>query len=214
MGTLLLALLLTADVASPAPLPKGGRFEKGLSLELPELGSLQALGPGGAAVGVAMGFAFQFDLGAHFAIRVPLQVDLAPFGALTRSFAALAVAPAFVYRLRADPLQHWVPYLGAGTKLGSFVAGRGLLGHPLLGTTSSPLEASGSALFDDHHTSSGEPDPDLEGKLGAGLDVLAGVEWHPSLWFALNLAVSYDYLRIFGADVHTLRETVGARLTL
>jgi hypothetical protein len=206
----------SVDPGAAAPLGKGGRFGKGLSLELPGLGVVQAVGPGGVAVGPALEVALQFDVGARFAIRVPVRLDLAVFGGTKQSYAALALTPELVYRLRAEPAQRWVPYVGAGVKLGLFSAGRATLGLPALGTSGLPLEASGAALFDDHHSSSSSSgaSADVETKLAAGLEALVGVEWHPSPWFALNLGLGYGYLRMFGADVHTLREMAGARLTL
>ncbi|MHB8876370.1 MAG: hypothetical protein ACYC8T_21975 [Myxococcaceae bacterium] len=221
MVTLLLALLLTADVGPPGPAPeatpltRGGRFSKGLSLELPELGVFQAIGPGGVTTGVATGVAFQLDLGPRLALRFPVRLNLAAFGGLATSYTDLVFAPGALYRFRYDVSQRWVPYTGAGVRLGAFSAGRSLLGHGLA-TTTSPLEAAGSALFDfdDHDSSSSGGSPDLETKLGAGLELLAGLEWHPSRWFVMNIGLVYGYVRMFGVGVHTVRETVGARLIL
>ncbi|RKH42930.1 hypothetical protein D7Y23_30280 [Corallococcus sp. AB050B] len=188
-------------------MPRSGRFGAGISLEPISLGPIQAFSGGRTAVGISLQAAFQVDLGARWAFRLPLEVGYGGSGDAT--FSELGVTPGLLYRWRSDADQRWVPYLGAGLKLGAVGAGREFLGFPLI-TSVQSLDLD----FDDFDDDDGESDPNLESRLGAFPEVWAGVEWHPNRLFSLNLGVAYTYVRILGTNVHLLHERVGVRFSL
>ncbi|MDF1561521.1 MAG: hypothetical protein P1V51_00680 [Deltaproteobacteria bacterium] len=99
----------------------------GLRVEL-GVGPVEAVGPGGAAVGVVQHLGFQLGLAPAWALRLE--------GSLSRgieegkaSWAQAAVAVVGMYRFLDDraPLR---PALGAGLRIGALVASRELLGLP------------------------------------------------------------------------------------
>ncbi|RKH88610.1 hypothetical protein D7Y21_13970 [Corallococcus sp. AB045] len=157
------------------------------------------------AVGISLQAAFQVDLGARWAFRLPLEAGVGGSGDST--FSELGLTPGLLYRWRSDAAQRWVPYLGAGLKLGAAGAGRAFLGLPLV-TTVQSLDFD----FDDGDGDS--DDPNFESRLGAFPEVWAGVEWHPNRWFSLNVAAAYTYVRLLGTNVHLLHERVGVRFSL
>ncbi|MBN8467490.1 hypothetical protein JYJ95_13290 [Corallococcus exiguus] len=186
-------------------MPRSGYFGAGVSLEPLSLGPVQAFSGGRVAVGITLQAAFQVDLGARWAFRLPLEVGVGGSGDST--FSELGVTPGLLYRWRHDADQRWVPYLGAGLKLGAAGAGREFLGLPLV-TTVQSLDLD----FDDDDGDS--DDPNFESRLGAFPEVWAGVEWHPNRWFSLNVAAAYTYVRLLGTNVHLLHERVGVRFSL
>jgi hypothetical protein len=208
---LLSALASAAPAAQPAqPLPRAGHFGSGVSLEPLSLGAFQAKGQGATTSGLSMQAALQIDLGPRWAFRLPL--DLSAGGEDPRQFTELGVTPGLLYRWRSDADQTWVPYLGAGLRLGGVGAGRGLLGQPLL-LAQARVHAMGfdGGDFDD---GDGADDPNLETKVHAAPELWLGVAWQPARWFALTLGGSYLYTRMMGSSIHVFHERVGLRFSL
>ncbi|NRD47224.1 hypothetical protein [Corallococcus exiguus] len=200
-----LLVVLLGSTATAGDVPRSGYFGAGVNLEPLSLGPVQAFSGGRVAVGISLQAAFQVDLGSRWAFRLPLEVGVGGSGDST--FSELGVTPGLLYRWRRDADQRWVPYLGAGLKLGAAGAGREFLGLPLV-TTVQSLDLD----FDDDDGDS--DDPNFESRLGAFPEVWAGMEWHPNRWFALNLGVAYTYVRLLGTNVHLLHERVGVRFSL
>ncbi|MHA7630570.1 hypothetical protein [Corallococcus sp. M7] len=169
------------------------------------MGPVQAFSGGRVAVGISLQAALQIDLGSRWAFRLPLEAGVGGSGDST--FSELGITPGLLYRWRSDADQRWVPYLGAGLKLGAAGAGREFLGLPLV-TTVQSLDLD----FDDDDGDS--DDPNFESRLGAFPEVWAGVEWHPNRWFSLNVQAAYTYVRVLGTSVHLLHERVGVRFSL
>ncbi|WP_147445664.1 hypothetical protein [Corallococcus aberystwythensis] len=173
---------------------------------------MQAFSGGRVAVGISLQAALQVDLGSRWAFRLPLEVGVGGSGDAT--FSEVGLTPGLLYRWRSDAAQRWVPYLGAGLKLGVAGAGREFLGLPLV-TTVQSLDFDFDDFDDDGDGDGGsESDPNFESRLGAFPEVWAGVEWHPNRWFALNLGAAYTYVRLLGRNVHLLHERVGVRFSL
>ncbi len=202
-----------APEAAPAPLGRSGAFGAGVVLEPLALGSTQAISRGGASAGVDLLGAALVDLGARWALRV--QLDLAAGGSGGGGYAMVGLTPGVVHRWRTEPGQRWVPYAGAGLRLGAAGADRPLLGAPLVASTLGPLTSGatgGPAPRDWHHSSSS--DPNFASRAGAFPEAWAGVAWHPRTWLALDLGVAYTWVRLLGEDLHVLHERVGVRLEL
>jgi len=202
--TLIPVLLWLAAAPTEGALPRSGYFGAGINLEPLSLGPVQAFSGGGASVGLSLQSALQIDLGTRWALRLPL--DLCAGGSSPSSFAQLGFTPGVLHRWRDDAEQQWVPYLGGGFKLGLVGAGRGLLGLP--STTAQALDLD----FDDFDGDGA--DPDLETGFALSPELWAGVEWHPTRWFSLNLGGAYTYTRLQGAGVHMLHQRVGMRFSL
>lgn len=203
---MLLPVVLAVLAAAPAsPLPRAGHFGAGFNVEPLALGSVQAHSAGGTAVGVSLQTALQFDLGPRWALRLPL--DLGVGGSRPANFAELGISPGLLYRWRDDADQRWVPYLGAGLRLGAVGAGRRLLGQPLVMTQQ-------LRSMDWDSDGDGADDPNFESMARASPELWAGVEWRPSRWFALTVSGAYLYTRLMGTGVHVLHERVGLRLSL
>ncbi len=201
---LLPLLVILASAPPTGGVPRAGYFGAGINLEPLALGPVQAFSGGGAAIGVSFQTALQVDVGPRWAFRLPLE--LGGGGSGNSTFAELGLTPGLLHRWRDDADQEWVPYLGGGFKLGVAVANRELLGLPLI------TQALDIHLH--HHHSGSSSDPNNEGRLGGFPEVWAGVEWHPSRWFALNLGGAYTYVRLAGTNVHLLHERVGLRFSL
>jgi hypothetical protein len=177
--------------------PKSGAFARGLAVEAIAFGAFEAFSGGAQVSGVIFSAGLQFDLGPQLALRVP--VHLAAGGdrrsAQTgRFYGEIDVAPGILYRLRYDGTQSWVAYAGTGIKVGFFDGGRGFLGLDL---------RPDSGQFSD-------PNHVTEGSLG--VEALVGVDYQPTLWLAVDLAVSDSLLWIGGVAVDALAETVGLRV--
>jgi len=188
---------LTAT-AAPRPLGRAGLFEKGINIDLLEIGALQAFGSGGSAAGIVLGLGPEIDLGTQAAIRIPLRVgfagdiettDTTTGVATSKSFAEVVIAPAFVYRFRTDRYQRWVPFAGGALALGAFQFGR-----QLLGLAPSPPGVSQSFL-----------------KLGAAPEATGGILYCPARLFALRFAARYTYMYVAQTSVHALAETIDVR---
>ena len=184
--------------AAPAPLGQAGLFERGINLDLIELGALQAFGPGGSASGIVLALGPELDLGPRAALRIPLRLGFA--GAIettsaagstvSTSFAELVIAPGVVYRFRHEREQRWVPFVGGALALGAFQFGR-----QLLGLAPSPPNVSQSFV-----------------KVGVAPEALGGVLYCPARFFALRFAASYTYMLVARTSAHALTETVDLRL--
>jgi hypothetical protein len=190
----------TALTAAPAPAPLGeaGLFERGINLDLIELGALQAFGPGGSASGIVLALGPELDLGPRAALRIPLRLGVAGDLETTNqttgttgstSFAELVIAPGWVYRFRRAREQRWVPFAGGALALGAFQFGR-----QLLGLAPSPAGVSQSFV-----------------KVGVAPEALGGVLYCPARFFALRFAASYTYLLVARTSAHALTETVDVR---
>jgi hypothetical protein len=180
-----------ATLAAPAPAPLGqaGLFERGINLDLLELGALQAFGPGGSAGGVVLALGPELDLGPRAALRIPLRLGVAGDAEGPNSFAELVIAPGIVYRFRRERAQRWVPFVGGALALGAFQFGR-----QLLGLAPSPAGVSQSFV-----------------KVGAAPEALGGVLYCPASFFALRLGASYTYMFVAKTSAHALTETVDVR---
>jgi hypothetical protein len=178
----------TAPTA-PAPLGQAGLFERGINLDLIELGALQAFGSGGSASGIVLALGPELDLGPNAALRIPLRLGFAGDPLSSTSFLELVVAPGYVYRFRHDRYQRWVPFAGGALALGAFQFGR-----QLLGLAPSPPGVSQSFV-----------------KVGAAPEALGGVLYCPATFFAVRFAASYTYMLVARTSAHTLTETVDVR---
>jgi hypothetical protein len=172
----------------PAPLGRSGRFGVGFSLEL-QTGVALVFAPGGSPTGVWLALAAQVDMGPRSAFRLPLQVVAASSG--ENGFAEAAFTPTYIYRFRHENDQTIVPYVGLGAKLAFVEGGRTLLGRPLTGMATSDScsrrrSFGGSTTTDCSFAISPEP--------------VAGVEWHATRLFALDIAASYSFARLASSD--------------
>jgi hypothetical protein len=202
VGLLALILLLGVGWAQAQPaLPKSGRFGAGLGVEALSLGPVEAVSAGGASAGLGMAVAVQVDLGARWALRVPVALDTT-LGGGHGTFIDLTITPGLLYRWRHDVDQRWVPYAGAGLRLGAAGARRDLLGLPLV--------AAKLPVPHEHHAD--DPDFDTTGTIGP--ELWAGVEQHLNRWLALDWCLGYAWTRVDGVGVHLFRQTLGLRLTL
>jgi hypothetical protein len=205
----LLPLLTLLAAATPegtteGTLPRSGYFGAGFNLEPLSIGPMEAISGGGVAGGVIFQAAIQLDLGPRWALRFPLELGVG--GAGDSSFAEAGFTPGVLYRWRDDADQRWVPYFGGGIKLGVVGAGRELIGAPLVNSVQA-LDIH----FHDGHSSS---NPNVETNVGAFPELWAGIEWHPTRWFSLNLGGAYTYTRVLGTNVHLLHQRVGMRFSL
>lgn len=177
---------------------RSGFFRRGINFDLLEVGSVQAIGPGGTVVGILLGIGPEFDLGTRAAIRVPLQLAVAAdTGGSTldeteaNSFFDLVVAPRYVYRFRYEQTQKVVPYVGGGFDMGLFQFGR-----KLLGLEPSPPGTAQAFV-----------------RLGIAPDVFGGILYCPTRIFSLRFAVGYTYFYVAHTSLHVLSETVAARFS-
>lgn len=199
-----------ASVPAPTPLGKAGAFGKGINVELIAAGAVQAISAGGAEGGLGLATAVQLDIGPRWAFRLPVALDVT-FASRPGGFADISITPGLLRRWRSGVDQRWVPYAGGGVKLGSFGAGRRLLDLPII--TTSALETTPTLALDDHHFGGGSHDPNFEVRLRAAPEVWAGVEYHTSRWFCLNLGASYALIRLAGQNLHLVREMLGIRFS-
>jgi hypothetical protein len=179
-------------------LTRSGYFRRGINFDLLELGSVQAIGPGGSVAGILLGIGPEFDLGPRAAIRIPLQIAVAfDAGGSTvdeteaKSFVDIVLAPRYVYRFRNQQNQSLVPYLGGGLDMGIFQFGR-----RLLGLEPSP-EGTAQAFV----------------RVGVAPDLFGGILYSPTRIFSLRFALGYTYFYVAHTSLHVLSETVAARFT-
>jgi hypothetical protein len=207
---LVIALISSTAFAQPglapeqAPLRKAGLFHQGISVELLDVGAVQAITPHGRASGGDVGIAFQWDLGPRWALRLPIELGV---GGLTngKGYGELLMIPGVVYRWRSDEAQRWVPYAGGGVRLGSVGIGNTLVGKPLVVACCHDW---------DWGDSDGHGDPNTESALTVGSELWAGLEWNRTSWFSLQLAGALGYERVAATRVIVLRETLGLRFSL
>jgi hypothetical protein len=178
-------------------LPRAGLLAAGINIDLLEIGAAQAYGSGGSSSGAMLGLGAELDLGPRAALRLPLRVTATgdtpgADGQSAPGLIALVFAPAFIYRLRNQADQRWVPYFGGALDLGFFQFGR-----PLLGLDPSPKGTDQAFV-----------------RLGVAPEILAGVLWSPARWFSIRLAAGYSYFYVAHVSAHSLYETVGIRLSL
>jgi len=187
----------------PPALGRSGRFGLGIGLEL-QLGWARVFAPCGYPDGVHLALGVQADMGPRAAFRLPLSVVATGSGDSTLSEVSLV--PAFIYRFRSRANQTVVPYAGLGMKLIFVDASRSLLGRPDTGvkTPDSCGRYNTSTIRDCGVAISPEP--------------TAGIEWHSSRWFALDVAASYSFAHLTSSAgvvswIHVLSIYVGPRLT-
>jgi len=190
-----------------APLGKSGGLGKGLGLELVGLGPAEAWTRFGGAAGVALHTAVQLDLGARWALRLPLSLDLT-FRDGDIAYAAIAFTPGAVYRWRSYAAQRWIPYVGGGARLASEAVHHDFVGLPV-------VVQSALHIDEHHHHFGGDAnDPNTDSQLSLSPELWAGYEYHPIRWCALIFGATYAWIRIDGESVHLVRETVAVRATL
>jgi len=176
--------------AAPPPLGEAGLFQRGINLDLLELGAMQAFGPGGSASGLALALGLELDLGPHAALRIPLRLGFAGDPTSSTSFLQLVIAPGYVYRFRHAREQRWVPFAGGALAMGAFQFGR-----QLLGLAPSPPGISQTFV-----------------KVGMAPEALGGVLYCPASFFAVRFAASYSYMFVAKTSAHALTETIDARV--
>jgi hypothetical protein len=187
-------------------LPRSGRFGAGVGVQPLAIGLAEAISDGGGDLGLALTTAVQIDLGARWALRLPVAMDFT-YGGGNGTFVDLTFTPGLLYRWRHDPDQRWVPYLGAGLRLGAVGARRDLLGLPLVATTLAHEHHGGHHFFGHHD------DPDFDATLTAGPELWAGFDQHLNRWCALDWSFAYGWMHVDGVGIHRFRQTVGLRLT-
>lgn len=213
-----------AASSTSAPLPESGLFHAGFGVEPFGIGPVEAISKAGVAYGFSVGAALQFDLGPRFALRIPAVFDFTTRSGNT-AFGQLALSPGALYRFRDSADQRWIPYVGAGLRLAAQGVHRDFVGEPLVTTTTAPLSTAGlgqtaslgarwktADLFDEHHSGHSH-DPNLDAELGAGPELWAGLEYHATRLFALDLNATYAWVPTHGTSVHVFRETLLARFT-
>src|SRR6478672_7323955 len=115
---------------APIPLHKEGLVHGGVSLELLDVGAMQAFTRYGSAKGADVGVALQIELGPHLAIKLPIEFGYG--GSVNGAhYGELAIVPGVVYRFRDRDDQRWVPYVGGGLRFGAVSIGKTLVGEPL-----------------------------------------------------------------------------------
>jgi hypothetical protein len=196
-----------AEVASAPPLAKSGGLGKGIGIELIGLGPAEAWTRFGGAGGVSLHSAFQLDLGARWAFRVPLSVDVVFRGGEV-AYGALALTPGAVYRWRSSIKQRWIPYVGGGARLAADGVRHDFVGLPDVVTSALDLGEH------HHHFSGGADDPNVDSQLSLSPELWAGYEYHPIRWLAVILGASYAFIRADGESLHLLRQTIAIRATL
>ncbi len=182
--------------AAPPALRRSGIFGAGINLDLLELGTLQAFGSGGSANGLLLGLGPEIDLGTHWALRTPLEIQLAlgsgsSSAEQANSFVAVTLTPGLVYRFRSREGAHWIPYLGGAFALGAFQFGRGLLG----------LEASPAGISQSFV------------RMGAAPELLGGVLFAPSRIFMLRFGATYSFFWVAHTSLHVLSEGISVRFS-
>jgi hypothetical protein len=113
-------VVLLCHHATAQELPKEGLFAKGIGVMPLSLGPTQVHSKAGHASGLRLSAGAQLDLGPRWALRLPLV--LAAADGDNGGYAELDVSPGVLYRFRYRVDQTFVPYLGAGAKLGFFGA--------------------------------------------------------------------------------------------
>lgn len=204
---LALGLLVQQPNEAPYPpaatiiggLPPTGVFEKGLGLNLLQLGPLEVISAGDAAYGVALGLGVEIDLGPRTALRIPLEINYAGSSNTDGNgveqstvFAYVGLSPGIVYRFRSERDQRWTAYLGGALKLGGFMFGR-----QLLGVAPNPPPATMQEFT----------------RAGAAPDLMAGFLFTPFRWLTWRIALDYTYIFVAHTGVHTLSETIGPQLS-
>ena len=197
--------VILAQAAATMPLPEAGGLGAGINVDLMELGALQAFGAGGVSSGLRGGVAVQIDTGPRWALRFPVVIGSAPWG--SGGFADISIVPGMLYRWRNDVNQRWIPFAGAGIKLGGWGAHREMLDQPL-------VAAHLARDLDDLDDGDGESDPNFEVNFGAGLELWGGAEWRPNKWVALNLQMTAFAVRVHAATVWGLAQTIGLRVSI
>jgi hypothetical protein len=212
----LFATLVLASGAAHADdaLPRSGALHQGASVDLIELGPVEVHATGGSGIGIRLAVGGEYELDAHWAIRVPIVVAVTGSGsAHENGFAELDVVPGVVYRFRSTGLETWVPYLGGGVKLGAWGADRPLVGQPLVAARTAPdLE---DLFGDHHHTGDGSGgDPNFDVKAGAGIELWAGTEVHAASWLGIRFGLALGLVRVDRTLIETIAETVTLRVSI
>lgn len=214
-GLFVVVLAVAAPAYADEPLPRSGYLQRGLSVDLLELGPLEVHSAGGTGYGVRLAVGGELETGPHWAIRVPLVIGVTSSRtAHDHGYAELDLVPGLVYRIRSSPADKLIPYVGGGVKLGAWGADRPLVGQPLVVARMAPGLGD---LFDDHHhssSSSGGGDPNFDAKVGTGVELWAGVELHARPWFTLVAGIDYGLVRVDSTLIHAVAETLTVRFSL
>jgi hypothetical protein len=198
-----------AAAPEPAKLRRSGRFGIGLSLGPIGFGVAEVVGHGGVAVGPTFVAGLQVDLGSRLALRLPIEATI---GAGSGGYLDLAVTPGLLWRFRSSADQFFVPYVGAGWKLGAFSAHHELLGLPL--STGSSLRTLASADLDDlDDGDGGRDDPDQEAAPSYLPELWLGADLQLGRLVAMELGLTYAYQPIAGTAVSVVSERIAFRLT-
>jgi hypothetical protein len=204
-----LALVILLLGAGPAlaqtALPRSGRYGAGIGLQPLSIGPVEVASAGGVEAGLGLVGALQLDLGSRWALRLPVALDFT-YGHGDVSFMDLTFTPGLLYRWRHEAEQRWVPYAGAGVRLGAVGARRELVGLPLV----APLHEH----HGDHHLVGHHDDPNFDATLTAGPELWAGIEQRLNAWWILDWGLGYGWMHVDGVGIHRFRQTLGLRLTL
>jgi len=213
-AALAVALLVSTTAArADDALPRSGALGRGISVDLFELGPLEVHSVGGTGYGIRLAMGGEYELGPHWAVRVPLVLGVTGSSAThDHGFAELDLVPGAVYRFRGSAADTLIPYLGGGLKLGAWGADRPLVGQPLVVPRIAPDLGD---LFDDHHHSSTSGgDPNFDAKVGTGVELWAGVEWHLASWVGLRFGLTWGLVRVDATLLHAIAETATLRFSL
>jgi hypothetical protein len=212
-GVIATILIATGAVRADDELPKSGALHRGASADLLEVGPVEVHATGGTGIGVRVAVGGEYELDAHWAVRVPLVLAVTASGsAHEHGFAELDVVPGAVYRMRSTGLETWVPYLGGGLKLGAWGADRPLVGQPLV--VARRVMRDLGDLFDHHHTGDGGGDPNFDVKVGGGIELWAGAEMHAATWLTVRFGVALGLVRVDRTLIETLAETLTLRVSI
>jgi hypothetical protein len=184
-----------------------GLFGGGFSIDLLDVGSVQALSSHGHAVGLDVGVGLQLERG-RWALRLPIEFGAGGFGH-GAGYAELAIIPGALYHVDRGPEHRWVPYLGGGLRFGAVDIGRTLVGLPL-GTQFAACCHDWD--WGDGDGGGGDPDTESDG-VAASPELWAGFDWNPRRWFSLHIAGALAYERVLATDVIVARETMGMRFS-
>ena len=207
-------LVATAVVHADDALPKSGALQRGVSADLLELGPVEVHSAGGTGTGVRLAMGGEYELDAHWAVRVPLVIAVTGSGsAHEHGFAELDVVPGMVYRFRSSGLETWIPYLGGGLKLGAWGADRPLVGQPLV-VARRVMHDVGDLFDDHHHGADGGGDPNFDAKAGGGFELWAGAELHAASWLTVRFGVALGLVRVDRTLIETLAETITLRVSI
>jgi hypothetical protein len=189
----------TGDTTITTTLPRTGILERGIGLNLLQLGPMEVISSGDSAYGVALGLGVEIDLTPRTALRIPLEINYAgssnedgSFVEHSTVFAYVGLTPGITYRFRSERDQRWTAYVGGAVKLGGFMFGR-----QLLGVAPNPPPATMQEFT----------------RAGAAPELTAGFLFTPFRWLTWRINIDYTYIYVAHTSVHALAETIGPQLS-